>query len=264
MTALDKGAIPKGDVTVDHARAAIRLENREVTSLVEKHFGKLAPATAGEKQARIAWLNTALGREKGDATRGKAVFTKHCAACHKLHGEGGTVGPDLTTADRKNRGYLLAQIVDPSGYIRPEYVVQNVLTTDERKLMGIATETGESITLVNVVNDQPVKAVIAKKDIAEIRPSSVSLMPEKGLDTLSDSEVADLFAYLMAETTPGRQSGGETQGLPRLGVVRVQVGRVSDGVPEKPRGELRGGMFAGVRHVRQGSLAGGTGKPGVV
>ena len=199
MRAHESGAIPKGDVTVDHARAAIRLENKDVTALVEKHFGKLAPATAGEKQARIAWLNTALGREKGDAVRGKALFTKHCAACHKLHGEGGTVGPDLTTADRKNRGYLLAQIVDPSGYIRPEYVVQNVLTTDERKLMGIATETGESIALVNVVNDQPVKTVVAKKDIAEIRPSSISLMPEKGLDTLSDSEVADLFAYLMAE-----------------------------------------------------------------
>ena len=201
MKAMDGGKFPKADVTVDHARAAIRLEDKEVTALVEKHFGKLAPATAGEKQARIAWLNTALGREKGDATRGKALYTKHCAACHKLHGEGGKVGPDLTTADRKNRGYLLAQIVDPSGYIRPEYVVQNVLTTDDRKLSGIATETGESITLVNVVNDQPVKTVIAKKDIADIKPSAVSLMPEKVLDTLSDAEVADLFAFMNGRCT---------------------------------------------------------------
>ena len=36
--------------------------------------------------------------------------------------------------------YLLAHIVDPSGYIRPEFVVYNVLTTDDRKLSGIATE----------------------------------------------------------------------------------------------------------------------------
>ena len=133
MKAIEQGKIPKTDLSVEQARAAIKHDRKEMTALVEKHFGKLAPATAGEKQARIAWLNTVLGREKGDATRGKVLFTKHCAVCHKLHGEGGKVGPDLTTADRKNRGYMLAQIVDPSGYIRPEYVVQNVLTHDERQ-----------------------------------------------------------------------------------------------------------------------------------
>ena len=47
-----------------------------------------------------------------------------------------------------------SQIVDPSGYIRPEYVVQNVLTTDERKLSGIAKEVGESIELTNWVDNK--------------------------------------------------------------------------------------------------------------
>jgi len=199
LKAADSGKIPRSEITVEHARAAMQLDDKDVTFLIEKQFGKLTPATAGEKQARIAWLSTALGREKGDAARGKLLFTKHCAACHKLHGEGGAVGPDLTTADRKNRGYLLAQIVDPSGYIRPEYVVQNILTTDDRKLSGIATEAGETITLVTVVNDQPVKTAISKKDISDIRPSAISLMPEKLLDTLDDPQIADLFAYLMAD-----------------------------------------------------------------
>ncbi len=210
--ALDAGKFPKADVTIDHARAAVGLDDKEVTALVEKHFGKLAPATAGEKQARISWLNVALSREKGaDAARGKILFTKHCAACHQLHGEGGKVGPDLTTADRKNRGYMLAQIVDPSGYIRPEFVVQSVLTVDDRKLSGIATEMGESIVLVTVVNDQPVKTVIAKKDIADIKPSAISLMPEKLLDTLTEAQIADLFAY-MASDAPKKNPGVE----PRL------------------------------------------------
>jgi putative heme-binding domain-containing protein len=205
LQAIDAGKFPKADVTIDHARAAVGLGNKEVTSLVEKHFGKLAPATAGEKQARISWLNVALSREKdADPVRGKVHFTKLCASCHQLHGEGGKVGPDLTTADRKNRGYMLAQIVDPSGYIRPEFVVQNVLTVDERKLSGIATEMGESIVLVTVVNDQPVKTSIAKKDIADIRPSPISLMPEKILDTLSDAQIADLFAYLASEAPKKR------------------------------------------------------------
>lgn len=201
----DGGTFPKNELTLDHARAAVALNDAKVTALVEKHFGKLAPATAGEKQARIAWLNRELqigGR--GDPARGKVLFTKHCAACHQLHGEGGKVGPDLTTADRKNRGYMLSQIVDPSGYIRPEYVVHNVTTTDGRKLSGIVAESSaESVTLVNVVNDQPQKAVVAKGDIEDMRPSAVSLMPEKLLDTLGYPEIVDLFAYMTSDAPTG-------------------------------------------------------------
>jgi putative heme-binding domain-containing protein len=203
--ALDAGKFPKGDVSVDKARAAVALGDKDVTALVEKHFGKLAPATAGEKQARIAWLNAQIPREKGDADRGKVLFTKHCAACHVFHGEGGKAGPDLTTADRKNRGYMIAQIVDPSGYIRPEFVVQTILTTDERKLMGIAKEMGESVELTNYVDNKVVTTVVAKKDIADVRPSAVSLMPEKLLDTLTDPQIADLFAYLNSEAPRPRQ-----------------------------------------------------------
>jgi putative membrane-bound dehydrogenase-like protein len=208
----DQGAFPKADLTLDHAKAAVALNDAQVTALVEKHFGKLAPATAGEKQARIAWLTRELqvgGR--GDPARGKVLFTKHCGACHQLHGEGGKVGPDLTTADRKNRTYMLAQIVDPSGYIRPEYVVHNVTTTDGRKLSGIVTESSaESVTLVNVVNDQPQKTVVAKADIEDMKPSAVSLMPEKLLDTLSYPEIVDLFAYLASDGPgPGKAPGAD-------------------------------------------------------
>jgi putative heme-binding domain-containing protein len=197
---IDSGRFPQADVSVESARAAITLGDKQVTALVERHFGKLAPATAGEKQARIAWLNTALGRAKpGDPVNGKVLFTKHCAACHQLHGEGSKVGPDLTTADRKNRSYMLAQIVDPSGYIRPEYVVYSVLTKDERKLSGIVSESGESVVLTNVVNDQPVKTTVAKADIADLKPTPLSLMPEKLLDTLTEPQIADLFAYLASD-----------------------------------------------------------------
>src|SRR5262249_4250063 len=161
-------------------------------------YGKFTAATPGEKQARISWLNVVLGREKaGDIARGQALFVKHCAACHQLHGEGGKIGPDLTTADRKNRGYMLAQIVDPSGFIRPEYVFHNVVTLDGRKLSGIvAASSNESVTLVNVIDNKPVQTVVAKGDIETMLPSAVSLMPEKLLDTLSDPEIADLFAFL--------------------------------------------------------------------
>jgi putative heme-binding domain-containing protein len=198
---LDAGKFPKADLTLDHARTAVGLTDPAVTALVEKHFGKLAPATPGEKQARISWLTTVLNRDGlGDPANGKALFTKHCAACHQLFGEGGKVGPDLTTADRKNRGYFLAQVVDPSGYIRPEYVSYKVDTLDGRSLTGlIEPSAGESVTLVSVVDNQPQRTTVAKKDVDKMTPLPVSLMPEKLLDTLTEAEVRDLFAHLLAD-----------------------------------------------------------------
>ncbi|HEY2911632.1 MAG TPA: ThuA domain-containing protein, partial [Gemmataceae bacterium] len=217
----DKGTFPKNDFTLAQAKAAVLLNDKAVTAIVEKHFGKLAPATPGEKQARIAWLNTQLGREKpGDSARGKALFTKHCAACHQLHGEGGKIGPDLTTADRKNRGYLLANIVDPSGYIRPEFVSQNVLTVDGRKLSGLAAESGGNITLTNVVNDKPEVKTIPKADIESIVPSAVSLMPEKLLEALSYQEIADLFVYLGSDE-PAKTPAPDGAGSPAAKKLKV-------------------------------------------
>ena len=48
--------------------------------------------------------------------------SKHCATCHKLFGEGGTVGPDLTHANRERPRLLLVSIVDPGAVIRKEYL----------------------------------------------------------------------------------------------------------------------------------------------
>jgi putative heme-binding domain-containing protein len=92
---------------------------------------------------------------------------------------------------------MLTQIVDPSGFIRQEFLSYNITLLDGRKLTGLVGEsTAESLMLVNVVNDQVQKTTIAKAQIDEMNVSPVSLMPEKLLDSLKDQEARDLFAYL--------------------------------------------------------------------
>lgn len=203
MQAVDQEKFPKDRLSVDSVRPAIELNDQAVTALVEKHWGKVGPTPPGEKRARIAYLNLVLNRQGlGDVTAGKQVFAKQCAACHQLFGEGGKVGPDLTAADRKNRGYMLTHIVDPSGYIRPEYVSYKVDTIDGRTLTGLLSEANERVTVTNVVDNEVRQVELPKADIEEMNASPVSLMPEKLLDSLSENEVRDLFAYLMAENPP--------------------------------------------------------------
>jgi putative membrane-bound dehydrogenase-like protein len=201
LSAVDTGKFLKTTITLDDARTAAALNDPAVTALVEKIWGKITPATPGEKLARINWLAIAVGRlGKPDLAAGKALFTQHCASCHVMHGEGGKVGPDLTTADRKNTKYMLTQIVDPSSYIRPEYVQHAVTTTDGRKLLGIVSEqTADGITLLNVVDNKPVKTVVPKGQIDDVKPLPTSLMPEKLLDPLTDEQVRDLLGYLASD-----------------------------------------------------------------
>ncbi len=209
---VEKGTIKPTDLTVDQVRPVLAFDDAQINKLVVKHYGKIGAATAGEKQARISWLRIELGRGTGNVANGKALFTKHCATCHQMFGEGGKIGPDLTTADRKNRDYLLTHIVDPSLYVRPEFISYNVTTLDGRKLTGLvsAAESNEgSVTLVNVIDNKPVKTAVSRKDIDEMLPSAISLMPDKLLDTLQYQEIRDLFAYLQSEAkAPAKEAPG--------------------------------------------------------
>ena len=215
---VDKGTLKPTDLTVDQVRPVLAFDVAAINKLVVKHYGKLGAATAGEKQARITWLKRELGQAPGNIANGKALFTKHCATCHQMFGEGGKIGPDLTTSDRKNRDYLMLHIVDPSLYVRPEFISYNVTTLDGRKLIGLVSkdESNEgTVTLVNVIDNKPVKTAVAKKDIDDMLPSAISLMPDKLLDTLEYQDVRDLFAYLQsdakapAKDTPKAKTDGK-------------------------------------------------------
>jgi putative heme-binding domain-containing protein len=164
--------------------------------LVAKHWGKLTAATREEKLAEIRRLNNDLRAATGNATAGKAAYQKHCAACHQLHGEGTKLGPDLTTANRADRDYLLASLVDPSGVIRKEFVSIVVRTTDGRVLTGLpVAREGGGLTLASAKNE---RTTLAASDIEELRESAVSLMPDDLYRQLSPAELRDLFAYLQA------------------------------------------------------------------
>jgi putative membrane-bound dehydrogenase-like protein len=205
LRAVDQKRIAVGEIPTDQLRPLLQQKNGEIRRLIEKHWGKLGAATAGEKLSRINYFNYALARGSGNAVKGQALFEQHCGTCHTLFGPGNKIGPDLTGADRKNREYLLANIVDPSAVQRLEYANQVVVTTDGRTLIGVVAEAGpEAITLVDAKN---VRTAVPRAQIQEMTPSPVSLMPEGLLDPLDDQQIRDLFSYLQADAPP-KASGG--------------------------------------------------------
>jgi putative heme-binding domain-containing protein len=138
---------------------------------------------------------------KADLTKGKLVFKKTCATCHRLENEGVEVGPDLLSALRnKTREGLIIDILDPSREVDPRYVNYLVTTKAGRILTGmIALETPTSLTLRRA---EKAEDTILRSQIEEIQATTKSLMPEELEKLLSKQELADLIAYLQAVATP--------------------------------------------------------------
>jgi putative heme-binding domain-containing protein len=201
LQAVDAGKISPREVPLDQLRRITEFKSAPHDRLVEKHWGRIGPATAGEKQTQIRHIATVLRQGVGDPVNGRLLFQKHCGTCHPLFGEGTKIGPDLTGADRKNLDWLLTNIVDPSALIRAEYAASVVVLTDGRSLIGLIAEaTPQAITLVDARNE---RTVLAREKIEEIQTSRVSLMPEKILDPLKNQELRDLFSYLQGDAPAG-------------------------------------------------------------
>ncbi len=131
----------------------------------------------------------------GDSGHGKKLFEDHCAKCHMPRRQGGRVGPDLSGINNKTKEELVTSILNPSYAIEPRFVNYVITTNDGRMYDGvIANETPGSITLRGG-SDEGDQTVL-RKNIADIRASSVSLMPEGFEKDLSKKDLADIIAYL--------------------------------------------------------------------
>src|SRR5439155_7154472 len=166
---------------------------------------KSAVATP-EGKYKYADLLTFLTKDpagtKGDAVRGKAVFTQaQCAKCHKYGSEGEGVGPDLTTLSKRfKRADTLESIVFPSKVISDQYRSTTILTKKGVKIDGLAAAQGDTVT---VVQSDGSKVSLRKDEIESQYASLVSVMPENLLDPLTKQEIADLFAFLESEPPTG-------------------------------------------------------------
>lgn len=132
----------------------------------------------------------------GDVAHGKKLFDDNCARCHMPRKQGGRVGPDLSGINNKTKEELLTSILNPSFAIEPRFVNYVITTKDGRMYDGvIAGETPGSITLRGG-SDDGLDETILRKNVTEVRASSVSLMPEGFEKDLAKKDLADIIAYL--------------------------------------------------------------------
>ncbi|MCI0539878.1 MAG: hypothetical protein L0Z50_32110, partial [Verrucomicrobiales bacterium] len=134
----------------------------------------------------------------GDWNVGRKLYFSEqlaCFKCHIMRGEGGAVGPDLSNLIHRDYGSVLKDIAQPSAALNPDYLAYTVELKDGESLSGVvASDTGEELLLADATGQAK---RIAKLHITSTRPSTVSLMPEGLLQSLSPTQARDLMTFLL-------------------------------------------------------------------
>jgi putative heme-binding domain-containing protein len=159
-------------------------------------FGKVRPVAKNRERqiAKYKKIITPAELATADASRGRAVFSKTCASCHLLYGQGGKIGPDLTGSNRANLDYILLNSVDPSYDVPDGYKMVLIVTVDGRVINGVLAEEDAARVVLKTV-EQP-QVIVAKEDIETRSISAKSMMPDGQLDQMKPQELFDLIKYL--------------------------------------------------------------------
>ena len=131
----------------------------------------------------------------GDASRGRAVFADDCAGCHQVRGEGGALGPDLTSIGAaRSRAALTAAVRDPSASVALGFRGVTVETRRGDRVEGVV-KSEDAFSLQVVTVDGELRA-FRKRELGELTRSTESLMPVFDASRLNDAAFEDLLAYL--------------------------------------------------------------------
>lgn len=191
---VEAGTIKPADVPPDVVTRLKADEDSSVVALAEKLFpGK--PLTAKDaKQAEFQRVRRVVEGIPGDPYAGEPIFMARCATCHTLFFKGGKVGPNLSSYQRDDLSTMLTSILDPSAEVREGFASYLLRTKDRRTLSGFLVENDTAVVVIRGTDGQDVR--VAKTDVATLKPTGMSLMPEGLLEGLSDQQLRDFFAYL--------------------------------------------------------------------
>ncbi len=139
--------------------------------------------------------------QQRDYASGRAAFAKaQCFACHRIGGEGGSVGPDLSAIGRRFTARdMLVSIVEPNAEVSDQYRSHRFDLKDGTVHVGrIVNQSGEQ-WMVNTDMINPGKLTeIAASDVERVSLSSTLMMPSGLIDVLTLQEIRELVAYLCA------------------------------------------------------------------
>jgi len=194
------------------------IRDAAIASLSDKERAKLRPVLEAQPESRPVFNRRPRpvvrkytlqelvplvqnGLQKRDFDAGRKLFGEAaCFACHRFDNQGGSVGPDLTVlSGRFSSRDILESILEPSRQISDQYGSLNIVQLDGKVIHGrIINLAGDSFRVQTDMLNPGSLVGVDRKQIEEMIPSKVSMMPAGLLDVLQVEEILDLMAYLLS------------------------------------------------------------------
>ena len=194
VTAMEQGKLAVSALNAVQRNTLLEQPDDGLAKRARALFATLKPVDDATLQRFV----TAL-KAKRDTGAGQVTFSQHCATCHRAHGIGFAVGPDLTSEFRRAEETIVRDILAPSAVIVAGHETYTVETTDGRVLSGVLT--GESAASLTLALPGGVRLDVLRKDIQSLKSLPVSLMPESLAVVLKPSDVANVIAWLRQPPT---------------------------------------------------------------
>lgn len=199
-------------LNINQVRKLLTLGDDEVKQSVAKHWGTIRESRDPAREQLVRQMRLLLASHRGDTRRGEAAFAKLCGQCHKIHGQGQEVGPDITVNGRASYEQLLSNVFDPSLVIGEAYQARTVRADDGRVITGLLVEDSDQQVVLKTQGGK--LETVARDEVVAMKVSELSLMPEGIEKQLTPQEIADLFAYITLDKHPSDKSARPIAGTP--------------------------------------------------
>jgi cytochrome c oxidase cbb3-type subunit 3 len=155
-----------------------------------------SPDRVWQVVAFIRSLNAGKETEPtADVARGAELFkSKGCYQCHRVNGEGGRLGPDLSDIGRtRSVEHLGAAVADPNADVRQRYWVVSFKDASGKSQEGFLMN--EDTYTVQFIDMNERLHSLNKSGLKDYKLDKTSRMPSFK-DTLSAAELEQLVSYL--------------------------------------------------------------------
>jgi len=159
----------------------------------------------------------ALKDYDGEYADGRRLYAAAlCESCHRMNGEGGINGPDLSNINTRFKlNDIMGAVFAPHDEISDQYAFTLFERKDGSKIAGrIASEDDDVITIMPNPYTSALKVDLPKSDIVSQGPSPMSPMPPGLMNRLNEEEIGDLIAFLMAGGNENHKIYGGTVETP--------------------------------------------------
>ncbi len=190
LDAAEQGAFERADLDVGRLRLLRAVGDPETTARIDALIETFGP---GERAKVIERYRAALAMD-GDVERGRAVFRKSCATCHRAEEHGHAIGPNLATIRNRGGESILVNVLDPNREVGPEFVEYVAVANDGRQHTGMLASRSASTLVLKRAESK--ETTLLREDVEILKSSGRSLMPEGIEKDVSVEAMADLLAYL--------------------------------------------------------------------